>query len=87
MTEGWGRLGGAVVLEIEEGVREIFRENPQDLGRMCGAREKERSRKSLDFGTTWWVVRLFTKTGNTQGGMETSWGGGWREAWEGDERL
>lgn len=36
-------------MEIGEGVGERFRENPQDLGRMCGSREKERSRKSLDF--------------------------------------
>lgn len=48
-TEGCGHLRGAVALETEEGVGERCRENPQDLGRMYGSREKERSRKSLDF--------------------------------------
>ena len=37
-------------------------------------------------GTTWWVVMLFTKTGNPKGGVETGWEG-WREVRGGDEKL
>lgn len=48
-TEGCGHLGGAAALEIQEGIGERFKKNPQDLGWMCGVREKERSWKSLDF--------------------------------------
>ena len=36
-------------MEIREGIGERFKKNPQDLGWMCGVREKERSWKSLDF--------------------------------------